>query len=87
MLRTARCPVATRTIFFFYPTPTQNLKNEQKASQESVPGKNPGVGFFLLQGIFPTQGLNPGLLHCQADSLLLSHLESPDQSGERNTML
>ena len=32
------------------------------------PGKNTGVGCHaLLQGIFPTQGLNPGLL--QADSL------------------
>ena len=29
------------------------------------PGQNTGVGSFpLLQGIFPTQGLNPGLLHC-----------------------
>ena len=29
------------------------------------PGKNTGVGFhFLLQGIFPTQESNPGLLHC-----------------------
>ena len=29
------------------------------------PGKNTGVGSLsLLQGIFPTQGLNPGLLHC-----------------------
>ena len=28
------------------------------------PGKNTGVGCHaLLQGIFPTQGLNPGLLH------------------------
>ena len=34
------------------------------------PGKNIGVGCpFLLQGIFPTQGWNPGLLHCQEDSL------------------
>ena len=30
------------------------------------PGKNTGVGCnFLLQGIFPTQGLNPGLLSCR----------------------
>ena len=30
------------------------------------PGKNTGVGCqFLLQGIFPTQGLNPGVLHCR----------------------
>ena len=30
------------------------------------PGKNTGVGCHaLLQGIFPTQGLNPGLRHCR----------------------
>ena len=29
-------------------------------------GKNTGVGCHsLLQEIFPTQGLNPGLLHCR----------------------
>ena len=43
----------------------------------NFPGKKTGVGFhFLLQGIFPTQGLNPSLLHLlhwQADSLLLSN--------------
>ena len=30
------------------------------------PGKHTGVGcHFFLQGIFPTEGLNPGLLHCK----------------------
>ena len=30
------------------------------------PGQNTRVGSHsLLQGIFPTQGLNPGLLHCK----------------------
>ena len=30
------------------------------------PGKNIGGGScYLLQGIFPTQGSNPGLLHCR----------------------
>ena len=30
------------------------------------PGKNPGVGCHaLLQGTFPTQGSNPGFLHCK----------------------
>ena len=30
------------------------------------PGKNTGVGSHsLLQGIFPTQESNPGLLHCR----------------------
>ena len=42
------------------------------------PGKNTGVGgHSLLQGIFLTQGLNPGLLHQQVDSLSLSHQGSP----------
>ena len=37
------------------------------------PGKNTAVGsHFLLQGIFPTQGLNLHLLHWQVDSLPLS---------------
>ena len=38
------------------------------------PGKNTGVGCHsLLQGIFPTQGSNQGLLHLYADSLPLSY--------------
>ena len=42
------------------------------------PGKNTGVGcHFLLQGIFPTQGLNPGLLHCRQTLYPLSHQGSP----------
>ena len=42
------------------------------------PGKNIGVSYrFLLQGIFPTQGLNPCLLHWQADSSPLSLKGSP----------
>ena len=41
-------------------------------------GQNIGVGSFsLLQGIFPTQGLNPGLLHCRADSLPAESQGSP----------
>ena len=47
-------------------------------------GKNTGLGcHFVLQGIFPTQGLNPcflHLLHWQADSLPLSHLGIPMHS-------
>ena len=38
------------------------------------PGKNTGVGcHFLLQDIFPTQGWNPGLLHCKRILYCLSH--------------
>ena len=42
------------------------------------PGKNTGVGYrALLQGIFPTQGSNPGLLHCRQILYPLSHQASP----------
>ena len=35
-------------------------------SPQDSAGKNTGVGcYFFLQGIFPTQGLNPGLPHCR----------------------
>ena len=38
------------------------------------PGKNSGVGSHsLLQGIFPTQGLNSGLLHCRPILYYLSY--------------
>ena len=38
------------------------------------PGQNTGVGsLYLLQGIFPTQGLNPGVLHCRQFPYHLSH--------------
>ena len=38
------------------------------------PGKNTGVGCHdLLQGIFPTQRSNPGLLHCRQILYQLSH--------------
>ena len=38
------------------------------------PGKNPRVGCHaLLQGIFPTQGSNPGLPHCRQVLYRLCH--------------
>ena len=38
------------------------------------PGQNTGVGSLsLLQGIVPTQGSNPGLLHCRRILYQLSH--------------
>ena len=42
------------------------------------PGQNTGGGILsLLQGIFPTQGLKPGLLHCRWILHQLSHKVSP----------
>ena len=46
-----------------------------------APGKNTGVGCHaLLQGVFPTQGLNPGLLHCR---WILYHLSQPGRVREK----
>ena len=43
----------------------------------NYPGKNTGVGCHsLLQGIFPTQGLNPGFLHGRQIHYHLSHQRS-----------
>ena len=42
------------------------------------PSKNTGMGFHaLFQGIFPTQGLSPGLLCCRLILYCLSHQGSP----------
>ena len=46
----------------------------------NFPGQNTGVGSLsLLEGIFPTQGLNPGLPHCRRMLYQLSHKGSPQQ--------
>ena len=50
-------------------------------SLSELPGKpkNTKVGsLFLLQGIFPTQGLNPGLLRCRQ---ILYHLSLQGSPG------
>ena len=45
------------------------------------PGKNTEVGCHaLFQGIFPTQGSNPGLLPCRQILYHLSHQGSPKSS-------
>ena len=42
------------------------------------PGQNAGLGgLSLLQGIFPTQGSNPGIPQCRQILYQLSHQESP----------
>ena len=46
--------------------------------RKSSPGQNTGVGSLsLLQGIFPTQGLNPDLPHCKQILFQLSYKGSP----------
>ena len=51
-----------------YPTPWRphRLQPARALHPWNSPGKNTGESsHFFLQGIFPTQRLNPGILHCR----------------------
>ena len=57
---------------------SDSLKPYQLYSSWNFSCQNTGVGSLsLLQGILPTQGLNPGLLHCRQNLYQLSHQGSP----------
>ena len=59
-------------------TVSKSLRPHGLYSPWNSPGQNTGVGSLsLLQGIFPTQGLNPGLPHCRWILYQLSHQGSP----------
>ena len=75
-------PVLTRTCSVAQSCPTLWDPMDCSLPGSSVhgdfPGKNSGVGCHaLLQGIFPTQGLNPGLPHCRQILYHLSHQGNP----------
>ena len=54
------------------------LCDPMDGSPWNSPGQNTRVGILsLLQGIFPTQGSNPGLLHCRRILYQLSHKGRP----------
>ena len=56
---------------------THGLEPARLLCPWNSPGKNTWVGcHFFLQGIFPTQGLNPGLLHCRQIIYWLSYKRS-----------
>ena len=49
----------------------------------NFPSQNTGVGSLsLLQGIFPTERSNPGLLHCRRDSLPAEPHGKPTREGK-----
>jgi len=57
---------------------SNSLRPRELYSPWNSPGQNIGVGrLSLLQGIFPIQGLNPGLLHCRWILYQLIHKGSP----------
>ena len=57
---------------------SDSLQPHELYSPWNSAGQNTGVGSLsLLQGIFPTQGSNPGLPHCRWILYQLSHKGSP----------
>ena len=55
-----------------------SLQPHEPYSPWNSPGQNTGVGSLsLLQGIFPTQGSNPGHSHCRWILYQLIHQGSP----------
>ena len=57
---------------------SDSLRPHGLYSPWNSPGQNTGVGSLsLLQGIFPTQELNPGLPHCRWILYQLCHQGSP----------
>ena len=57
------------------------LQADSLPSEPLGKSKNTGVGSLsLLQGIFPTQELNQGLLHCRRILYQLSYQESPESN-------
>ena len=59
-----------------------NCNRPDSSLHRDSPGKNTGVGcHVLLQGIFPTQGSNPGLLHCRWIRYQMSYQGSPIKRG------
>ena len=54
--------------------PPRGLQPARLLCPRNSPFKNPGVGCHsFLQGIFPSQGSNPGLQHCRQILYSLSH--------------
>ena len=61
-----------------YPLQPLELKPIRLQCPRNSLGKNTAVGsHFLLQGIFPSEGLNLGLLHCRGILYCLSHQVRP----------
>ena len=66
-----RPPETITTLLISYESESRSVTSDSLPphglySPWNSPGQNTGVGSLsLLQGIFPTQGLNPGLPHCR----------------------
>ena len=76
-----------KTVLFYFSFPLNLGRGVLVAatpwSVNGILGKNTGVGSHsVVQGIFPTQGLNCGLLHCRQILHHLSYQGSPRSPKE-----
>ena len=63
---------------------SDSFRPHRLSSPWNSPGRNIGVGSLsLLQGIFRSQGLNPGVPHCKRILYQLSHQGSPVRTGAK----
>ena len=70
-----RCPRVSRSVTLWDP---RDCSPPGSSVHGDSQGRNTGVGCrSLLQGIFPTQGWNPGLLHCRQILYRLKQNGSP----------
>ena len=79
------CHCAVCSVAQSCPTPCDPMDCSPPGSSfhGDSPGKNTGVGCHaFLQGIFPTQGSNPGLPHCWRILYPLSHQGHPQQRSK-----
>ena len=61
---------------------SDSLQSHEQYSPWNSPSQNRGVvSLSLLQGIFPTQGSNPGHLYCRLDSLPAEPQGKPKNTG------
>ena len=86
LIRQAPYLLASKQVLVAQLCPTlcnpMDLQPTRLLCPRDFPGKDTGVGsHFLLQGIFPTQGSNPGLPHCRQTLYWLSYKGSPLSTG------
>ena len=72
------CCLSSEDNFYIRSVISNSLRPHELYSPWNSPGQTTGVGSLsLLQGIFPTQGSNPGLPHCRQILQQLNHKGSP----------
>ena len=78
----------THQVTWSHSVVSNSLSPHELYNAWNSPGQNSGVSSrSLLQGIFPTQGSNPGLPHCMMILYQLSHKGSPNLPNIRKLSL